>query len=306
MILNKASLSAFFQGLHVDWSLGAKSVVPEWSDYAMLRKSTTTKEIYRWFQRFPIMRLWIGEKMIKALAAYKYELENKPYEATIEVDRDDIEDDIYGDYADASKAAGISAMEWPDILVADVIKAAFTALCFDGQFFFDTDHPQIDSTGTTVTYSNKITAVLSATTAASASASIGAAITKMETFADTEGQPLNLAAGTLVVGSALRETAFKLANQDELDDQSKNPNKGMFKVKVNKRLGWTTQWMLMADHSYFKPFVFQERKKAHFVQMIGTETEEVFKRAKYLYGNEGRGAAGYTFPQLAVGSTGAG
>lgn len=305
MIINKAALSAFFQGLNASWDIGARSVTPEWQVYAMLRTSTTKEEVHRWFSRFPVMRKWIDEKSIKALAAYTYSLTNDSYEATIEVDRDDIDDDILGDYAIAAKAAGISATEWPDILVSEVIKAGFTSLCFDGQFFFDTDHPLQNSDGVTTTYSNKLTAPLSAATAALASASIGSAINIMEGYLDTEGQPLNLKPGTLVVGPNLRETAFKLANQDELDDQSKNPNKGMFNVKVNQRLGWTTQWMLMADHPLFKPFVFQQREAAHFVQMQDPENPEVFLRKKFHYGNEARGTAGYSFPQLAIASTGA-
>lgn len=306
MLINRSTITEFTRGLHAQWRLGFEGTAPEWQEYAMYRKSTNETEVYRWFERFPMMREWVGEKLIKSLAAYKYELTNKPYESTIAVSRRDLELDNYGDYAMAAKAAGISAQEWPDVLVALIIKSAFTSLCYDGQFFFDTDHPQINSDGVTTTFSNKMTAVLSAATAAAASASIGTAITMLESFTDAEGQPLNLTAGTLTVGSPLRETAYKLANQDELDDQSKNPNKGMFKVKVNKRLGWTTQWMLQADHSFFKPFVFQELKAAHFVKMDSPETEEVFKRATYLYGNEGDGAAGFTLPQLAVGSTGAG
>lgn len=305
MIINKASIDAFFQGLNAQWDIGARSVTPEWQDYAMLRKSSTARELYRWFSRFPTMRKWADEKLIKSLAAYTYDLQNEDYEATIEVDRNDIKDDLFGDYSDAAKAAGISAMEWPDLLVAEAIKNGFTSLCFDGQFFFDTDHPLQDSNGTTSTYSNKLSAVLSAATAAAASASIGTAINMLEGYTDTEGQPLNLSVGSLVVGPNLRETAYKLANSDQLDDQSPNPNKDMFDVKVNKRLGWTTQWMIMAEHPVFKPFVFQEREAAHFVQMTDPETPDVFLRKKYHYGNEGRGAAGYSFPQLAVASTGA-
>ena len=44
MIINKASIDAFFQGLNAQWDIGARSVTPEWQDYAMLRKSSTEKE----------------------------------------------------------------------------------------------------------------------------------------------------------------------------------------------------------------------------------------------------------------------
>lgn len=45
------------------------------------------------------MREWIGDKVVKSLAAFNYTIRNKDWEATVEVDRNDIEDDQIMGYA---------------------------------------------------------------------------------------------------------------------------------------------------------------------------------------------------------------
>ena len=60
---------------------------------AMVVPSTGKENDYSWLSRFPKMREWIGDKVVKALAAFNYTIRNKDWEATVEVERNDIEDD---------------------------------------------------------------------------------------------------------------------------------------------------------------------------------------------------------------------
>ncbi len=94
--------------------------------------------------------------MSKALEAFKYAIVNDDWEATVEVDRNDIEDDTLGIYAPMAQEAGFSAKQLPDEIDADLKNNAFVNLCYDGQYFYDTDHPVADSS-----VSNKGTAALS-------------------------------------------------------------------------------------------------------------------------------------------------
>ena len=66
--------------------------------------------------KVPRLREWIGDRQIHNLAAHSWTIVNKDWEATIEVDRNDIEDDRLGLYNIQAKQAGESAGELNDII----------------------------------------------------------------------------------------------------------------------------------------------------------------------------------------------
>ncbi len=68
------------------------------------------------------------------------------YEATIEVDRNEIMDDAVGVYNPVIAELGRTAAVHPDELVFELLGNGFSTACYDGQYFFDTDHPVGDST----------------------------------------------------------------------------------------------------------------------------------------------------------------
>lgn len=140
MIVNAASIAAIFVNLRAEFNRIFEKTEVAWDRVATLIPSSTGTETYNWLGRFPKMREWIGEKFIKSLEAYSYSLKNKDFEATVEVDRNDIADDTLGIYGPQAQNAGKSAKEWPDDLVMPLLKAGTSNLCFDGQNFFDTDH----------------------------------------------------------------------------------------------------------------------------------------------------------------------
>ncbi|MGR3485489.1 MAG: Mu-like prophage major head subunit gpT family protein [Paracoccaceae bacterium] len=124
-------------------------------DSAFARVATTvtsgsTSTTYGWLGRAPQMREWIGARAVKDMAAHGYSIVNKDWEATVGVDRNDIEDDNLGIYAPLMREMGMSAAEHPDRLVFQLLSQGRTTVCYDGQNFFDTDHPGYDATGATV------------------------------------------------------------------------------------------------------------------------------------------------------------
>jgi phage major head subunit gpT-like protein len=108
---------------------------------AMVVPSSVREETYAWLGAFPKMREWVGERQIKNLTLQSYTIKNKDWEVTIEVDRNDIEDDAIGVYRPIVAELGRAAAQHPDELVASLLKDGFTKTCYDGQYFFDTDHP---------------------------------------------------------------------------------------------------------------------------------------------------------------------
>lgn len=306
LLVNKESLEAVFLNLKTTFHNAFEAAPSQWMKTTMLVPSGSSQNNYNWLSRFPKMRKWVGEKFIKALEAFKYTIVNDDWEATVEVDRNDIEDDNLGIYAPQAQMAGFSARQLPDEIDADLKNNAFTNVCYDGQFFYDTDHPVGDGAGGTSSVANKITTALSSATRALADGSYGTARTNIMKFTDDEGRPLGLMPDVLEVPPALEATGRTLVNSDKLDDDTPNPYKGTATLLVNPRLSSDTAWFLHVTSMPVKPFVYQERKAPVFVQQTDPESDNVFMLKKYRFGAEARAAGGYAFWQLSHGSTGTG
>jgi phage major head subunit gpT-like protein len=119
--------------------------------------STSASNTYSWLGDFPHMQEWVGARAAKDMAAHGYAVDNKRFEATVNIPRTDIEDDQYGQYGTLARHMGQEAADHPDRLISEIIAAGASTLCYDGQNFFDTDHPvreNVDGTGATTTVSN--------------------------------------------------------------------------------------------------------------------------------------------------------
>lgn len=304
MLINKSAIKAIFVGLKTHFDKAFQEAPSQWQQTAMLVPSTASQNDYAWLSNFPRMRKWLGDKVVKSLSAFSYSIVNDDFEVTVEVDRNHIEDDQLGIYSSHAQMAGFSARQLPDEIVADLKNNAFASKCYDGQSFYDTDHPVTNSDNVTTSVSNKLTTALSAATPAAAAASFGAARLMLLTFKDEEGRPLNMMPDVLEVPPALETAANMLMLADKLGDDSPNPYKGMARVLVNPRLTSDTAWFLHVTSMPVKPFIYQERKAPVFVSQTDPEADDVFQRRSFKYGAEARAAGGYGFWQMSVGSTG--
>lgn len=301
MLVNAQNLTAVFINLKTIFNKAFEAAPSQWQETTMLVPSGSSQNDYAWLSRFPRMRKWLGDKVIKSLAAFKYTIVNDDWETTVEVDRNDIEDDQIGIYAPMAQEAGFSSKQLPDEIDADLKNGAFAGICYDGQYFYDTDHPVAGAS-----VSNKGTAALSAATTAAAAASYGAARTAIMSITDDEGRPLALIPDVLEVPPALEAPARLICESDKLTDQSPNPYKGTARVLVNPRLTSSTAWFLHVTNRPLKPFVFQQRKAPVFVSQTDMNADNVFMRKNYLFGAEARCAGGYGLWQMSYGSTGQG
>lgn len=299
MLVNKASIQAAFVGLKTLFNNAFSTAPSNWEKIAMKVPSSTGSNLYAWLSAFPRMRRWIGEKHVKSLKAFSYTVENEDFEATVEVDRNHIEDDQLGVYAPQAQMAGHSAKQLPDEIVYEVVNNGFTSPCYDGQYYFDTDHPVGEQS-----VSNKGTKKLSIASLAEAMASYGAARTAMGKFADEDARPLNITPTVLLVPKALEDVGRALLTLERFEDGKPNIYKGTAELVVSSRLTSDTAWFLLDTSMPVKPFIYQERKAPVFVQQIDAEADDVFNRKKFKFGAEARAAGGYGFWQLAYGSTG--
>lgn len=156
-IVTPALLQALFTGFRSDFQEGMKQADPQWHKVAMEVPSTSKSNTYGWLGKFPAFREWVGDRVLHDMQAHGYAVANKTFESTMGVNRDDIEDDNVGVYSPLFTEMGRMAEAHPDELVYGLLAAGTSTLCYDGQNFFDTDHPvypNADGTGTAESVSN--------------------------------------------------------------------------------------------------------------------------------------------------------
>lgn len=223
MNINSQTLKALYTSFSAAFQGGFGGVAPMYGRVAMVTQSSTRETQYGWMNSIPGMREWIGDRVVKNISASDYTIKNKKYENTVAVNRDDIEDDNIGIYAPMFQELGRGAAVLPDTLVWSLLASGFTTNCYDGQYFFDTDHPVIDANGVVQSVSNS--------------------------------------------GG-----------------------------------GAGTPWYLFDTSRAIKPLIFQKRRDFAMTRKDRDEDDNVFDRAEYVYGVDGRCNVGFGFWQLAYGS----
>ena len=152
MIVNSATLQALRVGFNTEYQ-NAFDSVPKMKDrIAKTIRSSTAMNTYGWLKGLTGLREWIGQRQIDNLSEASYTIANKHFEKTVAVNRNSIEDDNLAMYSDGFTMMGDGAARLPEELVWGLLKAGFTTNCWDGQFFFDTDHPVVLADGSMGTY----------------------------------------------------------------------------------------------------------------------------------------------------------
>ena len=285
-ILAKGLLTNFFEGYN-----GTQTY---WQEVATKVPSTARSENYSWIGSIPRLRKMNGERIPKKLLEHTYSIVNEEYEASIEVKHADLKDDQTGQYGIQAKSIGEAVKQFPDELIFEtLIPGGTTGLAYDGQYFFDTDHP-IGETGST--QSNKITSALDATSFRTARAMLRKM--KDDFGSPTVNRNLDL---LLVVPADLEGTAEAILEAERDANGATNTLKGKARILVADWLADTNNWYLLNVAGTIKPFVLQEREFIPFEALEEGSTEN-FMRKKNYYGTYWRGNAGYGLYQNAIGA----
>lgn len=157
MIITPNILTHLMVGFSAAFKGGVANAETQYQKIATTVPGTGKSTTYGWLGKWPKFREWVGDRVFKNLQAHAYSIINKKYESSVEVERDEIEDDEIGVYMPMMEEMGQAAAELPDELVFGLLGNGFTELCYDGQNFFDTDHPvnaEVDGSGADVTVSN--------------------------------------------------------------------------------------------------------------------------------------------------------
>ena len=156
MEITPSNLNMLFRGFNAAFRTGAaaREASSLYMRIAEVIPSGSDEEVYGWLGKIPGMKRWEGERVVERLRLHDYKLANEDFEDTIQVDRNRIEDDRYGVYGPLFRRLGAAVAAHPDEMVWPKLKAGFSETCYDGQYFFDTDHPVLDADGGETSVSN--------------------------------------------------------------------------------------------------------------------------------------------------------
>lgn len=294
MQITPASLAAVFVAFDTRFQSAYQAAQPWYARLAMEVPSSTSETTYAWMAKIPGLREWVGERVVQNASSYDYSIKNRDFELTLEVDRNKIEDDQLGIFNPMLDMMGQQARKWPDDLIKSLISGGESTLCFDGQYFFDTDHPVDKRDPDKGTQSN-----LFAGTALTA-ANYAAVRASMAALKGEDGRPLGVLPNLLVVPPQLEGTARTILNAELIGGDTNVWRNSAELLVIPELADAPTEWYLFDVSRPVKPFVFQQRKAPEFTYITRPDSESVFLRKTYLYGVDARGNAGYALWFLAA------
>jgi phage major head subunit gpT-like protein len=277
-------------------------------------ESTQDEEEYVWLGMPPAMRERIGGRNPKELREFDYSIKNKKFESTLRIK----DDDMYLDKTGQLKIriadhATRPATHWASLLSTLTLNG-LTTVCYDGQYYFDTDHVEGDSGA----QSNKMEVDISglpveingSTTEPSVEEmqfAIKQGIARIRSFVDDQGEPLNETSKDFLVMSgigladtidqALATRGQVAASQTVLDAFQRSYNVGNVS---NVRLdGWTDQFVIFRTDVQAKAFIRQQLRKIRMSQ-LGPGSDNHFYNDEWLFGIDVDRNVGYGLWQHAV------
>lgn len=300
---SRAIIGAFYDRLQI-------GAAPWVMDLSMLFNSDQESETYAWLGMAPQLREWIGGRHARAFRENGITIQNTHFEATVEVLLKDLRRDKTGqirvridDMADRTNS------HWASLL-STLIENGESTVCYDGQYFFDTDHSEGDSG----TQSNDISVDISAlpasvhgvTTAPSIEEMqqvILKGITQIQTLKDDEGEPLNetaqdfIVVGPSALGFAIRN-ALSMPAGTGVSEQRARIDGFMVRGAINPRLTWTEKVAVFRADGAVKPFIRQQETEPMLkVKAEGSDFE--FDHDAHQYGVDAWRNVGYGYWQHA-------
>lgn len=257
--------------------------------------SATAAEKYNYFGAWPYMREWVDERVIEGMRGKAITIENLKWEATVGIKVDDIEDNQLADLRRQVGEMATNAALHPDELVAAIIEAGTGALCFDGQYFYDTDH----SWGDSGTHSNLLSG--NGVTYDKIQLDIDACIAKYATYKNDKGKMLGFMGDTIMYPPALRVAMLKALNVTQISGTDNVYAAMGYTMIENPWLTDVKDWYMMDLRRAARPFIFQNRKPVRFRRPDESgNSDRAFMRDEELFGADARYNGGYGYPLLTI------
>ncbi len=307
MILTQASLDAlrttFDMRFQEAYASAAEQLDLLWTEVPSKTKINT----YGWLAQQLQLREWVGPRVAQNLSEHSYSLENKKFEGTVELDRDDVEDDNLGMFQSVTipqLAEAVKKHPFRKCFELLATNSYAGPVAFDGKDLFANDHPTFAPVGFDQEYTNVHALALSDENLQTVRAT-GASIV------GEDGQPLEVNYTHLFVSPQKEIVAKKILESATYSQDSSatnaidNPMKGVMKVVVVPRLAAVpTRWYCADLSRPLKPIIHQVRRNAEFVSRDNLNDPKVFDLDKFTYGVSLRDAFGVSLPFLIATSIG--
>lgn len=266
---------------------------PAWvTDLSRRIDSNQSSEDLKWLGMTPVMREWVGGRAAQGFRTNGINIVNKVFEASVEVDIDDIRRDKTGQFMDRIDELPGRAQQHRARLLTDLIIAGETTNCYDGQYFFDTDH----SEGSSGTQDNDLVFDISdnatggTATAPLASTIQGAVLKAVQAimgFKDDKGEPMNEGAMNFDVmvpvtfmGETIKALTMPLVGGG--DSNVLLSNQFSLRPVINPRLTWTTKLAVFCKDGATRPLIEQVEQDP-IMDAIAEGSELEIKERKHLY-----------------------
>ena len=309
MEVNLGSITGYYTTfLAPKWGLAYDRTPAVYKTLTTEEPSSTLQNTYAWPDRLPKLREWIGERQEKNVSIFPMTVINRKFEETISVTRDQFEDDTYKLLSFLPIGLGEASAKYPDYILRDLLEAGETTLCYDGQDFFSTSHPVNPFNTALGNYTNLQTAC--ALTVDNFAAQVAA----MKQLNGADGEKLNVAPDTLIVGPDLEHEATRILFGKTLAEATMGAvtgvggqdnvlaiSAGRYGVKnlvVWNDLKLTGKWYLADNSKGVKPLIWQNRIAPQLTPMIDPSSEKVFYQDKFVWGVRARGNASFSLPFL--------
>jgi len=304
LLTSRAVIGAFYQRLEA-------ATNDSWvNGISMYFNSDQESETYEWLGNSPAMREWVGGRLAKGMTGQGITIKNLDFEATLEIPTKWMRRDKSGQImVRVNELADRAVTHWQS-LMSDLIANGESTVCYDGQYFFDTDHSEGDSG----TQSNDITVDISAvpgddgtTTAPSPEeirAMAFAAVEQMMSLKDDQGEPMNEMARSfqVMVPTSYFTAAAAALRNPILGGGDTNVMTNLdgynFSLAVNPRLTWTDKLAVMRTDGSVKPFIRQEEQGVQ-VSAVAEGSELEFNENMHRYGVSASRNVGYGYWQHA-------
>jgi phage major head subunit gpT-like protein len=271
-----------------------------WTRVAMRFASDQASETYRWLGMVPQVREWRGGRKVKPLRNQGFTIANKVWESTIRVDADEQRRDKTGQILVRVNELARRVATHPNKLITTLILNGETSDAYDGEPYFSATHAEGDSG----TQSNTLNAAVGdplGPTGEEMYEAIVAAIGRLLSFKDDEGEPLNESAREfLVMVSPTHLPATLIALSSKIVNSSGNPLAGRepFRVEwvANPRLTWTDKFAVFRTDGESRPFIFQEELPVQ-MQALAEGSELEMNENQHQYGVKAIHECGYGFWQ---------
>jgi phage major head subunit gpT-like protein len=246
-----------------------------------------------WGGQVPMMRKLIGDVQFDKLDVFNWEVGIDKYAAGIEISRDDFEDDNLGWVSPYIAGLGVEARQHPGREIIKLLENGNNALCYDGQFFFDSDHRDGDGP----IQSNLIAGPLN-------EANLQLMRQTMARLKDMKGRPAPRRRTHIGVPPELTQVAKKLVVAEYGANGASNVEKGAVSVIEIPHLVSPSAWYGFDLSTPFRPFMLFWRAKPEYSAQDSLTDEQAFLREIFRYKVRSRVGFGYGLWQFACKSTG--